>query len=423
MYVNWTFDRYALVNGVVSPTVTDTTTKFFDPSIKQSIGDGRDTFEFKVTNFNNNFDNFYNVGDRFDIYYDVDTTTKTSLIMNGTITAIPSEESFNSNFIRVSGNNYSETLMQALAFVSDKNITIDEYFKRAFNSSNVTNLNFPITWHPSNPSLNQDGVPFPVINETWNYKSILKLVEKYSRKEYTGDGFNYYFFIDNENRFVWRPRLSNPVSTFSDNVNNFKNLKTKRDKSRVINFVIAKGGRSPSNRPMTIYKQNSASTAKNGFKPFLDLSQATWSDDRVDEDRLSDAVNFPQGVSHPIGYPFSTSWNSLITETANASQNIPTMTTGASVSCANADEYDQAVFLNTRERLRQSAAAIIEDRKNGVLMIEIEFNPNDFAWGLGDAISITIPRIDKNNDVMRVSSVDYSTTAIRVTLEEDEGTV
>ena len=74
MYSYWKVERYALnsVTGTHSSTVTDTIDDIYDPIVRMTLGEGKDSFEFKLNNFDSTYDDYFTVGDKFVIYYKVE---------------------------------------------------------------------------------------------------------------------------------------------------------------------------------------------------------------------------------------------------------------------------------------------------------------------------------------------------------------
>lgn len=418
MFVTWKVELYQLQSNGTHSTTAINIDSAYDISFRTNIGDGKDSFQFKVKNFGNKYDDYFQIGDRVSIYRKVDSSTIASsdILVNGTITEIPIDEDSSRNHVVIKGNNYTETLMQALAFVSAEGLTIPQFFQQALNSVNANNPNFQVTWASSNPSTKQDGSAFPTVNETWNYKSILMLLEKYSSKKYTEDG-NYYFYVNTDNELVWKPRNQTPVGSYSASTGYHKMIKVRRDKKGVVTFVIAKGQRTPSGLPISTFVQNSPAMAKHGFKPYLMISQANYVDNLTQLDRNTYPSSFDEGDTNPNTYNFTTAWNSLVTATS------PTMTPGNPVTVSNDKEYNIAIRNQVKYLLKQDAQTIIDLNKNGKLQVQLDFSPGAVGWGLGDVITVTIPEAGKSNEFMRVAEVNYGQSTDSFVLEEDEGTV
>lgn len=410
MFVFWKIELYSRKanSDYEWESIPTVLTSYYDPLLNVSIGDGKDTFSFKVVNTNGDYDNFFRVGDKVKIYRAYNTTTidSSNLLMDGIIKALPVESDGTKDILRVEGANYTEMLMNAITFVSADGLTIPEFLAQALTVVNNFNTNFSIGWSGTNPSLKRDNVTaFPVVTERWNYKSILKLLEKYSSDKFTNDG-NYYFYINNANELVWTPRSSLSVATFNDSTDEYQKLSIKKDISGVVNFVIAKGQLSPGGRIISVKVDDPASRAKNGFKPKVIVSEAN----KVNELLQRDGVNTNSNNRFPSDFssPFVTTWVSSIT--------------GSTITCNSEDEYDDAIVSEVKFHLKAEARAYIDERKDGKKMIDITFNPNK-DWGMGDVINVTIPRAEKSNNPMRIASVQYSTTSDTFSLEEDEGTV
>ena len=187
-YVTWQITHYPFANNTWgSGTVL---TKYYDPSIILSLGEQKDTFSFKVTNFNKNWSRYFNLNDKVEIrrVINSDVTTSGDIILLGTVNAAPYDDSFTDTVIRVEGNNYSETLASALVFVDATSLTITDAIQLALSSVSNYNSNFAITWDGSNPSVKSTGAAFPVIGEKIFYKPLSYLLDQWSKSEKTGDG-------------------------------------------------------------------------------------------------------------------------------------------------------------------------------------------------------------------------------------------
>ena len=407
MYVNWKVERYARTGDSTWSATPIELSDFYDILIRMSLGDGKDTFSFKQTNFNNELDDYWNIGDKVVLSYKVnDTASASDIVMNGIVTNIPNEDSYNNNFIRVEGNNYSETLMSALVFYAPNGATnLVSYLQEALNSIALYNENFKVTWNGDNPSVKIDDVTaFPTYDERWFYKSFLKLLEKYSTNSYTDDG-NYYWYVNVDNELVWRPKTQGITASFNQTTDDYNSLKTKKDIKGVVNFVIAKGGLSPAMKPITIKYDNAVSRAKHGFKYKLLISEHNTANNLMLQDGL---LGQGSTTRYPTSYSYVTKWSRI--------------DTGATITVANDAEYDDAIRDEVKRRLKREAKEYVTARKDGKLMIELSFI-NGKGWTIGDNINTTIADIGFANKPMRVKEVELTNSGERYTLEEDEGTI
>jgi len=365
-----------------------------------SLGDGKDTFSFKMTNHNGALDSYWNMGDKVTIYYTTNTSTITSdhIIMRGIVTNVPGEKKGNSDFIRVEGANYTESLMSALAFYHPPSaVTVDSFLAAIVNSVAIYNDNFKVEWHSSNPTKKIDGATnFPTTEEKWNYKSVLKALEKYSGDSQTQDG-NYYYYIDSDNKLVWAPKTDSIDYDFDDSTDSHTSLKTKNDTKGVVNFIIAKGGLDPAGNTITVRRDNAISRAKHGFKYKLLVSEKNQAKNLYEEDFPPNSNTSYTSAS----YPFTAAWGESVTSTS---------------------DYIDKFRIEIKQRLKDEADAYILEHKYGKLMTEISFSPGK-GWSIGDVISTTIPSIDKVSNPMRVKESEYTNTGERFTLIEDEGTI
>jgi len=403
VYTTWKIEHYERTDDNVWSSTATEVTEAYDVVVRTRLGEGKDTFEFKITNFNSESDNFYEVGDKVVLFYKINVASSSlvssDVVMNGIVTDVPQEESAKNNYVRVTGNNYSESLMNALVFFSPTaNTKLHTYLQEAINSIGIYNENFRVGWDSNNPTTKIGGADFPVVTERWYYKNMLKLLEKYSQDLYTEDG-NYYWYVNVDNELVWQPKEQGVDYEFSTSVDEYKSLKIKKDLKGVVNFVIAKGGYSPNGKPITTRVDDPISRSKHGFKYHLMYDEKTYAEQLFQEDGLRE-----EGAdsNYPASYPHTPSWG------------------GDPIASSTA--YDAAFRVEVKSRLRTSARAFINERKNGKLMIELEFQPGK-SWSIGNNVKVTIPQVGKTNNVMRVQDAEYTTTTERYTLIEDEGTV
>lgn len=418
MFTKWNIDRFAFdpFSGTHSSTVTETLTGFYDPIVRTALGESKDTFSFKMTNFNDTLDNHFLVGDKMVISHAVNTTdplVSSDILMNGIITNVPDDVSGRSNIVRIEGNNYSETLVSAITFIDGNGLSLPAFLEQAIVGVGNFNPSFKVTWSASNPTLKSDGSAFPSINEKWYNKSLLLLLERYSQNAFTKDG-DYYWYVDSNNEVIWKRQEANPVQNYNSTTDAVKQQRIKKDKSSVINFIIAKGGIGPGGRPITIRADNAISRVRHGFKPHFIVSQNKYAQDlnELDMNKLSITTG-----SFPTSFPFITAWDSSVTST-----DAPAATEGSPVTVADEDEYAFAIVREAKHLLRDEADAFLQERGNGKLMADISFAPGK-GWVIGQVVNVTIPEIGKTNNPMRIQNAEYSNSGERYTLIEDEGTI
>lgn len=416
-YTYWQIERYERTGDNVWSSTASNITDLYDPVVRMSIGEGKDTFEFKLQNFAGEWDgqsidggSGFNVGDKIKVYYKVNSSSVDSsdLLLQGIVTDIPYEVDGKNNFIRIKGNNYSETLMSALVFYAPPTggLPLNEYLESALNSIALFNDDFKVTWNAGNPSVRSNGSAFANITEKWFYKSALKLIEAYSGEEKTGDG-NYYWFVDEDNSLVWRRKTDSVDFNFNTSSNEYKALKVKKDTKGIVNFVIAKGGVDVRGDSVTVKRDDPVSRAKHGFKYKLLTLDAETSQKMQDQDKLAAGIDADEPISSS-NYPAVTGWVSEITNTTVASSSWSDY----------ADNFREEI----KYRLTEDAKAYILQHRYGKLQVELEFT-NGKGWGLGNVVRVTIPEITATNKPMRVVDIEYTEDSERYVLEEDEGTI
>lgn len=417
VYTTWKFERYARTGDSVWSSTAVDITDAYDPVVRMAIGEGRDTFEFKLQNFNGEWSNGWVIGDKLKIYYKVNSSSieSSDLLLQGIVVDIPFDVTGKQDFLRIKGNNYTETLMNALVFYDPGNSgqPIPGFLEGAINSIGLFNDDFKITWNASNPSVKSTGDAFPTIYDKWFYKSALKLLENYSNNSETDDG-NYYWYINESNELVWRRKTDSANFTFNTAINDYKGLKIKKDTKGIVNFIIAKGGIDPSGDAITVKRDDPVSRAKHGFKYKLITLSATAENDLIQQDKKALGNNTP--IS-PSNYPSTTGW--VATATLDSG---PTMTPGSTVTVSSWTEYINAYRTEIKYRLGKQSKEYMDAHKYGKLQVELEF-ANGKGWGLGDVVQVTIPEIDADSKPMRVADIEYTMNSERYVLEEDEGTI
>jgi hypothetical protein len=405
MQTYWKIVRIPFVNNNWVPSSSTVLTSYYDPMFSDSIGDGKDSFQFKMNNFNGTLDNYFSIGDKILLSYKVNSASieSSDLLCTGVVKNLPETNDNTQNLLRIEGNNFSETLMNAIVFADGNGLPINQVIKNALSSINAMSPNYPITFDDTTiASSTTQGTTFPTVQEQWFYKTAWSLLEKYSQNEYTGDG-NYYYYIDANNVFYWKPRLSDTTYSFSTETSAFRSINIKRDLKNVVNFVINKGGRSPGGRILSKRAQDNVSIGKTGFH-FKLLTNGKHKDQTVGQDQRhhgNKESEFPPDAD----FPYTTVWKDSVTNDY--------------VVCADKDAYDDAVVTEVEYRLKREAQLYIDLHKDGKLQVELELEPTTF-WLLGSVVNVTIPKIGKNNYPMRVEARQFTSDSITYTLIEDE---
>jgi len=429
MYSQWKIDYYAFdeTSGTHSSTVTSTLYGYYDPIVRTRLGSGKDTFEFKMLNNNSALDTFFTTGDKLVIYYTTNTTTFTSddIVMTAVVNDIPFNKE-KKNVLKVAGNNYSEQLMNAIAFADGSETPVNEFIQNALNSVNVYNQTFGVTWADgtgtasANPTLTTANTAFPNA-ERWYNKSMLQLMERYSSRKFTGDT-DYIWYVNPQNELVWVPQTTSTAVSFDSNTDTYIRMKSKKDTKGIVNFVIIKGDTSPSGKVIQTRVDDAPSRVKNGFKPYILTSVANYAKELVETDRAAYPTSFDEGDTNPNTYNFTTAWKSSINRASS-----PTMTAGSTVTVSSNKEYNIAVTEQAKFELVKEAERYLEERGNGKVQLEVQFQPggtpNGELWRIGDVVNVTVPELDKANNPMRVESAEYSTTTETYVLIEDEGSI
>jgi len=423
MYTTWRIDYTPFKNNTWDDNDMETLESFYDPLIRMTLGDGKDSFSFKVTNFNNRNNGKFNPLDRIQIYRTVNTDsidTTTDILMVGSINDSPDTDNNKSNMSTVKGYNYSEAVMSAIVFLDATPLRINEALERALKNAGNRD-NFEITWHPDNPDkLSDEVTEFPYVQEQWYHWTLLKILDQYSSNEYTGDG-NYYWYVDNDNRLVWRQRDSTTLYTFDSSVDAYLDLKSSKDKSGIKNYIIAKGGFDPAGTPIQTYYQDAANIAKNGKKYHL-LIGKNGNGGAINKADLEDSWG-PNNYTDK--YPdfsvdFTTTWQSSITDNIEGISMVEGQKVTILSSEINKEEKYRAILrAHVKGLLKKEAKMFVDNRRNGINKIDLTFKAGTKSWGLGDRIAVTAPNVFTDKKTMRVMEIQYSTNTDTFSLEED----
>jgi hypothetical protein len=401
-YVTWKFERYPFVSAESGWSSTAVTlTNVYDPQVTVNLGDARDTFSFKVTNFNDEWSNYFQPNDKITIYRVVNSSTVASsdVLMVGSIQNTPENESGKQTQIRVEGANFSENILSAIVFFDPTGQTIPSAMQAALLSLSNYNQNFGVTWNTGNPSVTSTGASFPTVTERWFNKPIRAFVEKYSTADLTLDG-NYYYYVDNNNKLVWGKKDDAADHAFNASTAIHKSLRITKDLKDVKNWIIVKGGVDPKGAAIQTRVQDMSSIAKNGLKPYILVTIAKNAETLLKADLTAQNVT----AASDLTFPYTPPWNS-------------------GSSCANFDEYVEDMRVYVIAQAKKEGQAFIDGRKNGKLKVDLTFSPGDVSWALGDVVACTIPSLSSNVKNMRVTEIVYATDIDTYTLVEDIGSI
>jgi hypothetical protein len=403
-YTYWKIEREPFSNNTWGSKVT--LSDYHDPLVKVALGDSKDTFEFKLTNTNDDYSNYFSVNDKITISRKVDSSTgftSDDVLMVGIVNDTPLSKSFNDNSVKVSGTNFSETIASAIIFYDATLSTISQALEGALNSTHNFNNNFKVTWNVGNPSLTSTGGSFPVVGQKFFYKPFRKLIEEYSTDQATGDG-NYYWFVDKDNTLVWNKRTDVVSYTFDYNTGSFKSFKLGKDNKDVKNYVIIKGGRLPDGRIVQKYIPDWSSVSKHGVKYAYLTDKTNYAETITEADKIKAGLATTEDMSS-ASYPFTPSWNST--------------------SYASYSDYVDGMRSYIIGVITDYAKSYMDLYKNGKLQLQFGFDSGSVSWGLGDFIQFSnLPIFSIGKIVkLRVKEIQYGNGEDVFVLEEDIGTV
>ena len=383
-------------------------TDYYDPMIRVGLGDVKDSFEFKRQDNEDN-KNSFNTNDKVLIQrkiYDGAAFDDDDTLLNGVVRDVPEEIAYNKSLLRIKGYNFSETLMNALTFIDATNLPINEAFQAALSWVSVHNTNFQVTWNPSNPTKQSDGVTdFPLMGERFYYKSITSMLEKYSASKYTDDG-DYYWFVDNNNTLVWQ-REENSISTdFDERSSGYQSLKISKDLNDVRNFIIMRGGYDFKNAPISYPAADYSSISKHGFKYLIYSDSVAYSAQVQENDRSKAGVDSNEDLKTLVnGSGFYPTWD-------------------ASTNYTSWDTFNTAFRAYIQNYLKTEGSTILTVQANGKLSIDITFSPlAGFNYPLGAVIDCYLNTFDYDAKPLRIQSIQYTNTTDTYTMTEDTGSI
>jgi hypothetical protein len=411
-YVTWQVERTPW-NGTSYSGSTVTIDKIYSPVIIKNLNDGRNSFEFKLTNFNNEVSNYFSTNDKITISRALNTTTigSTNLLMNGVIKQLPDTISSTKNEIKVEGYDYSDLVLSALTFVDARTLKINEMLEQAFSWVKANTGNFNITWVI--PATKTDGSPFPVVGEKFYYKTMKDILRKYSTLTKTED-VDYYYFVDKDNVFRWLPRTNATVDTFNSSTNSHLSLKTDKDTNNVRNHFIMQGGFDPYGKQIQLPVTNQTSINKYGRRWQVVTETNTITRFLIDQDLNKAGVREMKDAT----FPYTTAWSTPLT-TAGTEY---TIVSGKMVA-TSMNGYVNAVRDHVKDYLKRAGELYKRKYGEGTLKFDVVFSPGTKTWDIGNIISCTIPSLGTKAKTLRVTEIQYTTESDTFTLVEDVGKV
>jgi hypothetical protein len=403
--------------GSYNPNVDDpyedpvALTDYRDVKLNLSIGDGKDAFSLVFSNYDGYLNNVFRPNDKLLLLRklrDGDSFSDEDVLMNGSLNNDPLTHSYNAEHIKASGFNHSQVVMSALAYVDANNLPIDVAIQDSLTFVNFYNRTAAkLYWHPDNPSVNLNDDSFPVVGEKFFYKPIKYILDKYSSKDRTGDGTNYYWYVDKDNFLIWRPRTEEVKAYFDSEGDDYYQLVVKKNLDGVKNYVIVKGGIDPDGNTITNYVPDYASIANVGFRYHILVDENKKSLSlREDDLKRRQVIEDDDSLIHikDASFPFSTDWSQ-------------------GVVFANYRDYVAGFREYIKEDLRVQGQSFIDARKYGRLEVEVYKRPDETVWALGDVIACNIPQVGDANKLLRVEEISYGTEQDMYVLREDDGSI
>jgi len=422
-YVTWKIERTDSDDNVT------TFTNYSRPILNMNLGDGKDSFSFDIANGTGDWDNYWKARDKVTIYRAVntDTTTSDDILMVGSVVDTPITDTGSANKLKVKGFNYSEAVMGTIVFVDATDLDVPNAIKKALDNAGLFHPNFKVTWNSNNKLVKRDeSTSFPTVGKKYFYKTIKQMLEELSSDEYTADG-RYFWYVDNANTLVWKADSSFDADTFNDTTDGYRSKKVGKDTSKVKNFVVGRGGTTPSGQPITEYYPDYTSIAKHGMKYHYFTEDNNLCQTLVKADIVksggTEADRYPN-----LSSTFTTSWKyegedkDLAYDTVATNGSTITFDTGTTGSEANSQaDYNQALKLHVRAVMKKHMTELVNKTRGGQRKIDLELQPGQKNWGLGSIITVTDSNLGTTPLPLRVDEVQYTTNSDRFSLVEDEG--
>jgi hypothetical protein len=399
-------------------------TNIRQPLLTMRTGDDRDTFEFKMNNVRDKYLSLFHPRDRIIIRRartKVGLDDDQNILMVGVLTTIPVTKNSDNDEIVLSGYNFTELVAQALVFADIQGLPINQALQLALESINTYTDNysptnrFVVGWDNTNPTLNTDGQPYPLVNEFIKNKPFRYIISKYSTSVETKT-VRHYYHTNKENKLVWKPMTDDIPEgedyRFGDN-SKFLSLKKDIDTDGIVNFCILKGGLDIYDKQIMHRVIDSASTTKYGQK-FLFVSTLTGlSQELIDRDMKHLGITDGKQPFPTASAPYTVQWFSVVT--------------GTRPEVSNNEQYNKALRDHIKALLENEGRRVLEGREFGVFQLQLEFRPGTKPWFLGDLVQFSMENLVEQGlgleKDLRVVECSYSHTSDTFTLAEDIGTV
>ena len=437
VYVRWKLEHTPFTGTGYDTGNTTNITSFFDPILETNLGSGRDMFKFKVQNNRGIYNNFFKVKDKITVYRKVNSGTFTSddIVMVAAVEKVPYKNNGTVNVMNVDCYNYSEAVMSAIVFVDAQALSASAAIKQGL--ANVSNLapNFSVTWDNAG-----NGTTTQVVGKRYFYKTLLSMIEELSEDKYTGDG-RYFWYVNNDNEFIWKKDTAYGQGSFNSSTTPYREMGTKIDTSKVINYIITKGGILPNGKQVQDYVPDFASIAGKGYKYHIETGEANTVQELVKSDQDSDGVETTDGYPD-LSSSFTTAWkwsgNRYDGQGVEQKQtidgilltNTQSVTINQGSESANKETYNNILRAQVISLIRKKARDILEVRSKGKFILELETLPGQEQWALGDRISCVVPEIFYNSTtnststkLLRIQEYQLTTDSEIFELEEDTGSV
>lgn len=419
-YVNTsvTKDLNLSIVGDVTWSTTPTYPNYiYDQKVSLKLGELNDTFSFKIPNINGTYINSFNLQDKIQIYYLLNSATadSTNLIMPGLIKRIEERVTEGKGKeLTISGVSFGELMVNGLTFADVSNVTAFEYIQAALNNVKLNVPKFPVTWNAGNPLLYKysgesggdqvfAGAAFPDIfgggSVSYFNKSLNKILERFLNEDYTGDG-RYFWYINTQNELVIRKRMTVITGNITEGTDAIVSMQIDNDTSDIRNFIVVKCGNDPAGHPITTSYRDNVSMAQYGMRYWL-LKTADAGD--LLEQCKNSTASWSSTSMYPPAYPFTCPWKDINNATVTASSDSDFVA-----------KFRTQVKVLGENNGKQFAAS----HNKGYKRIVLELPPT-LNWKIGDIINCTIPSYNLTNFRIRVYEIEYNNNSTILTLKEE----
>jgi hypothetical protein len=433
-FVRWKMEHTPVVDGVPNEAETQTYYDIIDPTIRWKLGDSKDTFECKVRNTNNEYNDVFKFRDRLTIYRAInsETFTESDIIFVASIQSANQEQSASDSYIKIVSYSFSDAMMTAALFIATQNrpvnLALQEgvKFLQTLPGGIDGSGNMALQWDDTNPETKSNGQPFPLLYEDWQNRPFRDMLIKYSTNQFTGDG-SYTWYVSRTNKLVWKKSDSFQIREFNLVTTPIYSFRTNLDADGIRNYVIVKAGLDAANVQIQVVEFDWESIARYGQKFQILVSEASNAKVFNKQDLIKSYGSEVSETTYPdLSSGFTTAWRSSITETVNGIEMVKDqfVTIPDSGTERQRERNYNAVLRKHVENLaREEAVSFMQYRRAGKLGFEFDVEPGTLGWSLGERVNDIIPYLRPEMIDLRVQEIQYGEDSDKFVIAEEIGTL